>query len=230
MLKDHSDYKKFRVVDNFEDKIMQEFLSWIRFVEFDENITLIMQYQSAAISAANKHRRGDESDSDDDSDVSKGFKAKDLPPLTLRNERKVLEKIHKLAKDSYDKYETSYEDDLKLLEERIDMTFNERNCVLYRSGEKKILKFLMNSTQKILPLLDMDFKVIPLYILTHTIVSKKGCSIKCFIRSLQGLHQQRYILPNKERKGIVSTQPPSLLIKTFTDHAKTTTSLHFCFI
>ncbi len=41
LIGDHSEYKKFRVVENFEDKIMHEFMSWIRFVEFDENITLI---------------------------------------------------------------------------------------------------------------------------------------------------------------------------------------------
>jgi len=52
MIGDHSDYKKFRVVENFEDKIMHEFLSWLRFVEYDENITLIYQYQGAAISKA----------------------------------------------------------------------------------------------------------------------------------------------------------------------------------
>lgn len=52
MIADHSDYKKFRVVDNFEDKVMHEFLSWIRFVEYDENITLMYQYQSMAISKA----------------------------------------------------------------------------------------------------------------------------------------------------------------------------------
>lgn len=159
MIKDHSDFKKFRVVETFEEKIMQEFLSWLRFVEYDENITLIMQYQSAAIQAANKYRRGDESDSDDESDASKGFKAKDLPPLSIRNEKKVLEKIHKLAKEAYERYDTTLEEDLKILEERTDLTFNERNCVLYRSGEKQILKFLMSSTQRILPLLDMDFKV-----------------------------------------------------------------------
>jgi hypothetical protein len=41
MIKDPSDFKKFRVVDNLHDKVMQEFLSWLRFVEYDENIMLI---------------------------------------------------------------------------------------------------------------------------------------------------------------------------------------------
>jgi hypothetical protein len=52
LIKDNSESKKFRVVENFEDKIMHEFMSWIRFVEYDENITLIYQYQGAAVSKA----------------------------------------------------------------------------------------------------------------------------------------------------------------------------------
>lgn len=44
MIKDASEFKKFRVVDNLNERIMHEMLSWLRFVEYDENITLIMQY------------------------------------------------------------------------------------------------------------------------------------------------------------------------------------------
>lgn len=44
MIKDYSDSKKFRVVANFEERIMHEFFSWLRFVEFDENISLISYY------------------------------------------------------------------------------------------------------------------------------------------------------------------------------------------
>jgi len=52
MIKDTAEFKKFRVVDNFNERVMQEFLSWLRFVEYDENIMLIYQYQAAAQSAA----------------------------------------------------------------------------------------------------------------------------------------------------------------------------------
>jgi protein-histidine N-methyltransferase len=143
MISDHSEFKKFRVVENFEDRVMHEFMSWLRFVEYDENITLIYQYQAAAVSKAQRNRRGDDSDSDDD-DPSKGFKAKDLPPLSVRNEKKVLQKILYLAKEAYDKYPRTYEEDMKQLE-RTDLTFNERNCLLYTSGEKVILNFLIKS-------------------------------------------------------------------------------------
>lgn len=158
MINDPTDFKKFRVVDNLEDKVMHEFLSWLRFVEYDENIALIYQYKGAAISASQRKRRHEDSDSEEDDDPSKGFKAKDLPPLSLRNERRVLEKVLKLAKELYEKYPTSLAEDQKILEDT-ELTFNQRNCVLFREGEKKILVFLINISQKIIPLFDMDFKV-----------------------------------------------------------------------
>ena len=122
MIKDASDFKKFRVVDNFQEKVMAEFLSWLRFVEYDENIMLIYQYQAAAQQAAQRYRRGEDSESEDD-DPAKGFKAKDLPPLSIRNEKRVLEKIALLARAQMEAYPTSYEEDLKLLENP-DLTFN----------------------------------------------------------------------------------------------------------
>ena len=70
----------------------------------------------------------------------------------------MLERIYRLAKDAYDRYPRSLDEDLKELE-REDLTFNQRNSLLYTSGEKVILTFLMNSAKKILPLFDMDFKV-----------------------------------------------------------------------
>jgi len=156
MIKDSADFKKFRVVDNFNERVMQEFLSWLRFVEYDENIMLIYQYQAAAQSAAQKYRRGDESDSDDPDDPSKGFKAKDLPPLSIHNEKKVLNKISAICRAQMAAYPVNLDEDLEILQ-RTDLTFNQRNAVLYRSGEKKILFTLMFYAEKMLPLLDMDF-------------------------------------------------------------------------
>lgn len=157
MLKDTTDVKKFRVVDNFNEKVMQEFLSWLRFVEYDENIMLIYQYQAAAQSAAQRYKRNDDSESDEDNDPSKGFKAKDLPPLSIRNEKRVLTKISDLCRIQMATYPQTLDEDMEILE-RTDLTFNQRNAVLFRSGEKKILFTLMFYAEKILPLLDMDFK------------------------------------------------------------------------
>ena len=63
-----------------------------------------------------------------------------------------------MTRVALEKYPTTLEEDLKILE-REDLTFNQRNCVLYRSGEKKILLFLINACTGLIDLLDMDFKV-----------------------------------------------------------------------
>jgi hypothetical protein len=58
-------------------------------------------------------------------------------------------------------YPTSLDHDLELLKKddtTHELTFNQRNAVLYRSGEKHILFTLMFYAETILPLLDMDFK------------------------------------------------------------------------
>jgi len=39
MLSENIQNRKFRVVENLDDRIMFELLSWVRFVEFDENMT-----------------------------------------------------------------------------------------------------------------------------------------------------------------------------------------------
>ena len=70
----------------------------------------------------------------------------------------MLQKILLLCKTQYDRYATTIEEDNKILL-RTDLTFNERNCVLYRHGEKEILIFLMKTANTMLELLEMDFKV-----------------------------------------------------------------------
>ena len=138
-------------------------MSWLRFVEFDENIVNLYHYKGAAISAAQKYKRNEDSDSDNDEPDGK-FKAKDLPPISIKNEKKALERLYRHAKEIYDKYPTTIEEDDKILE-RDDLTFNLRNCVLYRHGEKKILIYLMEVVKKLLPLFDMNFKVRVFYCL-----------------------------------------------------------------
>jgi len=61
-----------------------------------------------------------------------------LPHLSIRNEKKVLNRIKEEAVAAYKKYPTTYEEDLELLKNP-NLSFNESNCLLYRSGEKKIL-------------------------------------------------------------------------------------------
>lgn len=153
MISDHSDFKKFRVTDNFNEGSMHEFMSWMRFVEYDENITLLIDYQARAASQTPVN----DSDSEDGyNDPNKGFKAKDLPPLSIRNEKKVLLRMKLEAAKVEAGYPTTYEEDLALLEANEGLTFNTRNAILMRSGEKKILKHLIETADIMLRYLDYD--------------------------------------------------------------------------
>lgn len=153
MINDMSDFKKFRVMDNFNENIMHEFMSWLRFVEYDENITLLIDYQARAAT----QNQTQDSDSDDGvDDPNKGFKAKDLPPLSIRNEQKVLLRMKLEAAKLQKQYSTSYEEDLEILENNKDLNFNTRNAVLMRSGEKKILKHIIETADIMMQYLKMD--------------------------------------------------------------------------
>jgi hypothetical protein len=77
--------------------------------------------------------------------------------MSITNEIKAWTKICEVAQNQLDKYPTSYEEDEKVLEDD-SLTQNQRNCVLYRFGEKKILHFLIDTSKKIIPLLSMNFK------------------------------------------------------------------------
>ena len=61
-------------------------------------------------------------------------------------------------------YPQTYEEDMELLEKDQEgkgpepLSENHRNAVLMRSGEKKILKFLMETADLMLPMLDMTLQ------------------------------------------------------------------------
>ena len=153
MINDHSDFKKFRVTDNFNENIMHEFMSWLRFVEFDENITLLIDYQARAATQSPMQ----DSDSDDAADdPNRGFKAKDLPPLSVRNEQKVLLRMKLEATKLLGNYPQTYEEDLEILEKDEGLTFNTRNALLMRSGEKKILQHVIEFADTMVRLLNLD--------------------------------------------------------------------------
>jgi histone-lysine N-methyltransferase SETD3 len=154
MINDNSDFKKFRVTGNFNDNIMHEFLSWLRFVEYDENITLLIDYQARAV---NQQQTDDRDSDDENDDPNKGFVAKDLPPLSIRCEKKVLLRMKIEASKLLEKYSCSYEDDLKILETDSSLTFNTRNALLMRSGEKKILNLIISFATTMLDYIKLDF-------------------------------------------------------------------------
>lgn len=62
-----------------------------------------------------------------------------------------------MSQEALSRYPTTLEEDMEILK-RTDLTFNERNCTLFRSGEKEILVFLIEMADYVNNLLSMKFK------------------------------------------------------------------------
>ncbi len=160
MISDGSDFKKFRVTDNLRETNMFEFFSWARFVEFDENYTVLIDYEARA---AAKNSGFDDED-EERFDSNKGFKAKELPPLSIRNESKVMLRMKLECMKVQDGYPTTLEEDLEILKNDdegngpVPISENYRNAVLMRSGEKKVLKYLIETVDLMMPLFEMNLQ------------------------------------------------------------------------
>jgi histone-lysine N-methyltransferase SETD3 len=73
--------------------------------------------------------------------------------MSIEEERKMLKYLDKLMKAHLDKYPTTIEEDLYILKkENLSLTYNQRNCLLMRIGEKKILHFFSKFSQYCLEL------------------------------------------------------------------------------
>jgi hypothetical protein len=107
------------------------------------------------------NRHGGYSDDSDDIDLDDIFKGTQVKAMSLEQEVKVWEKVRELCEDQLAKYPTSLKADLELLEKdeaSQKLTSNERNCVLFRVGEKRILDFLLTSANRMIELSKMTQK------------------------------------------------------------------------
>jgi len=105
--------------------------------------------------ARRKKRAGQKEGFDEGNDASKfyDFEPSDVykgraPPATIEIEAKLWTLADKLAGEALSKYSDTYEDDLELLEKDDKEEFlddNKRTCVIYRSGEKKILRYIQTT-------------------------------------------------------------------------------------
>ena len=131
---------------------MSRFISFLRFVEFDENIAHLYTLKGQW----SQRTRPNPEDSDD-YEPPNFYTAEDVPVISKQNERKVWLRIKSMAEEYLGRYPNTYEEDLVILE-RDNLTFNESNCTLFRSGEKEILLFMIELANYVLNVLEMKFK------------------------------------------------------------------------
>ena len=128
---------------------MQKFVSFLRFVEFDGNLNIFHMMQDQW------SKKGQ--DSDDEEGTELVFRADKIPPQSVANEKKVFDLLRQMCEVALAKYPNTLEQDYELLKDS-SLSFNQRNCVLFRSGEKEILHFLIEFSEYAQQLLGMSFK------------------------------------------------------------------------
>lgn len=121
--------KTFKYFENFENnaKANNKFLGWLRYIEYDGNLNNLAEFFDPPL------------DSVFQEDRKRKIK---LSALSIANEKKMLQKLKQIAECCLKKYPQTLEEDIKLLKENKDMTFNKRNSIIYRCGEKKVNKLI----------------------------------------------------------------------------------------
>eukprot|EP00351_Strombidinopsis_sp_SopsisLIS2011_P002753 CAMPEP_0116877456 /NCGR_PEP_ID=MMETSP0463-20121206/9242_1 /TAXON_ID=181622 /ORGANISM="Strombidinopsis sp, Strain SopsisLIS2011" /LENGTH=217 /DNA_ID=CAMNT_0004524767 /DNA_START=987 /DNA_END=1640 /DNA_ORIENTATION=+ len=110
---DETKFKKgqrFRVLADFMEPIMHNFMSFARFVTFDDNVTILYQIKGQAMEALARQRQARQEDSDSD-DLDDRFEAKDIKPISIDNERKTLQAIRTYCVSALNKYPETWEQD-----------------------------------------------------------------------------------------------------------------------
>ena len=148
----------FRVQADLEEPIVSRFISFVRFQVFDENIALLHQIKSQWL----QKKKQMAEDSDDPDFSTQQFQGDSIPAISKRNEKRTFEKIKAMCEAALADYPQKYEEDMEILKNddppMSKLTFNERNMVLFRSGEKYILHFFIKLADIVLRLIDQKLK------------------------------------------------------------------------
>mmetsp|Transcript_5762 Transcript_5762/g.10286 ORF Transcript_5762/g.10286 Transcript_5762/m.10286 type:complete len:577 (-) Transcript_5762:40-1770(-) len=127
-----------RVMASIKEEVFLEVLGMLRFIELEEDHLLPQLVQEC--SAENSR-----------------FKLSRVPPISIKNELRVLQRLKNLAQEGLEAYPETLAHDEALLE-TTDLTQNQRNCVLMRKGEKEILHWFIKFVDTVTPLLNLQPK------------------------------------------------------------------------
>jgi len=138
--------REFQVPANYKEKKTKELFSFLRFVhaQNEEMLTL----PSDGLKA-----KKTEDDYEDRESID------EIEPMSIRNEIAVLKHLSLACKAVLDGFDTSLEEDLKILAQpRESVDSNVRNCVVMRAGEKRVLHWFIDLAKNATPLLQTPWK------------------------------------------------------------------------
>lgn len=120
--------RKLKIGLNTGDNKFTKLISYMRYIEYEGDKEYLKKLKDDLVKEG------------ESSGIDVYFKAENLKPISYENERKALKRLRALCKDALTDFPGTYEEDVEILK-RQDLSFNERNCIIYRCSEKKVLKF-----------------------------------------------------------------------------------------
>ena len=149
---------EFRLNGHMKEKVMENFLSWIRFVVYDGDLDELYVRVTGAYDEAKRAAEAE-------GKKKFGSIGEYVKPIDLHTEVRAWRKIHQIATEALAKYPTTLDEDKALLAKEDaaapadkTLTYNTRNCVLLRVGEKKILNYLLETATNIVEIAQMTRK------------------------------------------------------------------------
>eukprot|EP00826_Nyctotherus_ovalis_P023192 TRINITY_DN17842_c0_g1_i3.p1 TRINITY_DN17842_c0_g1~~TRINITY_DN17842_c0_g1_i3.p1 ORF type:complete len:353 (-),score=107.19 TRINITY_DN17842_c0_g1_i3:105-1163(-) len=131
---------KFFEYYNIDEAHNDKFFSYLRLVEYKGSLGVFGRYLNPEVPNVM---------------MCKFLKRKlRCPVLSVENEKCVLEKVKAVAKERLAKFPDPYESDMELLQNK-SLSFNERNCIVFRSDEKRIFRGLIELADLGLKLIEM---------------------------------------------------------------------------
>lgn len=143
---------------DYEEEVTFKMLSFVRYIVYDGTAahvaTLIANAEKELKDRMRRHQNNMGSDSDEDLDPM--FKGENLRAISYKNEMMVHKSLLHMFTEHSAKYPTSLAEDQEILK-KTELSENQRNCVLFRMGEKEISEFFIESSTYMLELMEMKF-------------------------------------------------------------------------
>jgi len=125
--------RRFQIPYDYREDVTKECFSVLRFIQARGSELILLNSESS------------------------GFDVKKIEPISLHNELRVLETLHEEASILIKEFPTTIEEDNRLLQNK-DLSFNMRNIILMRRGEKEVLQYYIDLYPYILSLTQMQWK------------------------------------------------------------------------
>lgn len=142
--------REYQIPANYRDPKCREMFGFLRLVFAKDTEVLPLQAGATAIDKS-------------EGAISKQpeFQIGRVEPVSVWNEKQVLKTIAKACEVSLKSFPDSIEHDEKLLASgTLPLYSNERNCVVQRLGEKRVLQWFIELNEKAAPLLDKSWQEI----------------------------------------------------------------------